>query len=170
MVNTGRTTNLANVQVADSKHAVYAVNRYALQLLDQLLGWNASKYGGRQPMTASNTEPELAEYGLPYIVYGYANQPSSLVHTQQVAYSIFSQDTSDINNAIRMLDDAFDRADVTAFEVNEHKGAGYEKYSFKSFRVVTGTGPDEEEEKGGKHMGFIVIEYTYTYKSGFLKI
>lgn len=149
-----------------SKAAVYAVNRYTWSLLSSR-GWE--KVNGLTPIVPANMEPELAQYSKPFIVYGTASEwpgPMWWLQQEQCAYTIYSSTVSVINEAVRVLNEAFIRMDEAARDVQRHtvltNDAGYDDLHFKSFEVVSAQSAQAAEEEGGRQSGLVVIKYQYT--------
>lgn len=144
----------------DVSIAVYAVNKYVWSLMQEYMDWDAADYG-QIPIVPSNQEDKLLATNRPFMVYGWGFESGGvLMTTEQVAYSIYSNASdavSEINDILKLLYDAFKRGDRTADDINTvTPGVG-----MKHVEVTGFSGPEAEQESGGRRAGLILIRYTY---------
>ncbi len=162
-----------------STMAPHVINSYAWAVLKANTSMTESDYGGRVPIIPSNQEPEFTQYNKPFIVYGFAEDPSNINLAQRsgtLVYAIYADTASTINKIYNILTEALGRFDKTAYDVNAwiSKSANYANFAGISMRYVAvafGEGPGPVEQEGGRQVATLTIKYshvsTYTVITGY---
>lgn len=153
-------------------NATHVLNKFIWQMLKNNLGWNVSNYGGLIPITASGQEPEFNQINAPYIVYNYTTQgtPDTMLKQEQIAYTIYSSNESDIRSFINLMDDILNREDDSAKDVNSYVDAldinsPHHNFDFKWIRMMSGSSAQPPLQEGGRMDGIVVMRLCYAISS-----
>lgn len=146
--------------------APYLLRFYAWQLLKANTDMDESDYAGKNPIIPANEEPDFQQFNHPYIVYGYAESPTTQLYARQtgnMAFMVYSTDDREINTIIQVIAQAFQRGDESATDVNEFTSTIPEflgiRFGTISVAFVSSIEPPTEE--GGRLGGMVNIRYEY---------
>lgn len=152
--------------------AVHVINKFLWSELQTGLGWNTTTYNGLIPITGPGQEPEFNQIDAPYIVYNYTIQglQDTMLKQEQIVYSIYSADESDIRSFINMITDLLDREDDSASDINLYvdslgSSSPYHNFDIKWTRVTTSSGSSAPYQEGGRMDGVVVVRVCYTISS-----
>lgn len=136
-------------------------------------GWQ--KINGLTPIIESQQEPEILESGMPFIVYNwsYVNQGTFFELSKEQAVFVVYGDQSQVRKTVNMIVDLFKRMDWAAEDVNNFIHADLDmpvpyltqiqNFDYKSFSIISATGPDPAVAEDGRHEGVVMIQYSYTH-------
>lgn len=155
---------------------VHPIRRVLWALLKQELGWQESDYSlkdgsvrGLIPIITPQQQPELNATGKPYIVYNYAQQPSSVQYwmkEEQATFIVYGITEEQVRRVLNLADQYFSMYDVSADYLNwwiqDHGTAAHKKLHFKWIRVASTIGAGPSEEEAGRQDGVFSLRYTYT--------
>ena len=135
------------------------------------LGWSENNYGGLVPVVPVQQQPELNSSTGPFVVFGQAFDaisPLHLLQTETVAFTVFSQNISDINKLTNLIVFNLKGFDEAATKVNNFVstlGPSHwaREFDFKTIRVAGASGPQPSLQEGGRHDGNIVLKATYAH-------
>lgn len=148
------------------------VNKWFWSLINTELGWETTDYRGLTPIVPSEQQPEMNDFGKPYVVYSAAIQATNtmyLVQEEQIAYTIYSEDQLSIRQAVNLGYNYMNRYDDAAKDLNRYLSVwgspADKKFDYKYLRVLTATMPDASDEEGGIQSGMLIIRACYTVDS-----
>lgn len=150
-----------------ANNAVYALNSYVWKLLQANLGWTTS---GQPPIKPTQQQPEMMQAGTAFLVYGSSNQNPGhnyALRKESVVYTIYAPSSTEANNVVNLLVEAFERQDEAAADVNQHlhlegKNRGV---SFGSVEATGSIHAEPADEEGGFVEGLVMLEIIYTVQS-----
>lgn len=157
--------------------AVHGVNRFIWSKLQSDLGWKASDYGGKIPMTTPQQQAEFMEDGSPYVVYNYrtAMVGGSYGYKEEyVIYQIISPKESDIRKALNLIDYYLGGMDESATLVNDYVSTldpnPFDLFDYKSIIPRGASGASPTDQEGGIMDGSyeFAIRYTSDRVLGFI--
>ena len=138
--------------------AVYKINAYVWELLQRVHDWDAAEYSV-VPITP-DAEPEIVQLEKPYLLYGYGNEETGLLTTDQVAYTIVSKSSNEINQIIETLSNAFKRGAQSAIDINTNIDPS--PFSFKTTGFAGASGPESDNTQSADWKeGIVLVRYTY---------
>lgn len=148
--------------------AVTILNRYLWQELQAKLNWTT--VNGLIPITTANQSPDFENGTQPYIVYTYTKNPSAgtsfFVKSESVMYRIVSPNEADIRRALNLIEEALNRYDASARDVQQwidtNGTANHKKFEFQSIYMFSAEGADSQESEGGRRDGFVSLRVVYT--------
>lgn len=148
---------------------VYLLRSYIWGLLKANTDMKESDYGtpGLVPIVPVAEAPELEQFSKPYIVYGYANDPTSTNENYRqrgsMSMAIYSTNFHQITNLLTILSTVFNEEDKAAKTVNEYTSTipQFVGLRFSTISVGFLEGPSPEETEGGRESGLINIRYEY---------
>lgn len=119
------------------------------------------------PIFPVQQQPEMNQFlsGKKHLVYdkiGVSYDTLWLICNEQILFTIYSSDVSEINEIRNFMIDEFRRMDESARDVNKSAGFNSEKFKFHSIYVadMSPTGPSEELQ--GFYTADIVLEIKYS--------
>lgn len=146
--------------------APFLLNNYIWKVLKLNTDMDEGDYGGLTPIVPLSEEPELTEFDKPYIVYGFAENPTSDLPAKKrgnMSFIIYCTNFRELSTITNVIATTFDRADESARDVNRYTSTipqfvglrfGYIEVSF-----VEGGSPEETE--GGRQSAAVNIRYEY---------
>ncbi len=132
------------------------------------------RYQNLVPIIPSQQVPVFTEMGSnhPFIVYTYTKTGYSCDfwdHTEQMAYTIHSENERYLRQLTNFISDLLRRYDETAMEVNDFVyGASTpvdsddRKFDFKYVTVTGAMGPEPFTTEGGRQAATVNMRYAYT--------
>lgn len=125
-----------------------------------------SDYGNLIPIVPVSEEPELTQYDKPYIVYGFAGDPTQTGNYRQrgtLTLVVRSTNFQEITTILNILNHTFNRQDEAARDINEYTEtvAQFVGIRFGTTSVAFVEGPEPEEREGGRESGLISIRFDY---------
>ena len=150
--------------------APHVLNAYVWALLKANTTMLESQYGGKTPIIPSNQEPEFTAYNLPFLVYGFAEDPSHENLAQRsgtLVYAIYATNQTDINKIYNILSEDLGDFDESAARVNAwtSKPANYtgkfDGCRFGHINVAFGEGPSPVDQEGGRQASNLTLRYSY---------
>jgi hypothetical protein len=158
-------TNLVDV------NAVYGLNKYVWALLQKHQGLNTNQYGGKVPIIPAHQEPKIKQYGRLYLVYGFSEQPTGVsdwIHRGEVAYTIYGEDTLQVDKTVDLIARAGNRFELSAKDINNYihgtNDSTYHDYDtifFHHVELSSAMGTGDIDEEGGEQGGLVVLSYSY---------
>jgi hypothetical protein len=148
--------------------AVTLLNRYLWQELQAKLGWGP--VNGVIPFTTASQTPTFDNTDKPYIVYTYTKNPSGrtdfFIKSESVMYRIVSPHESDIRQALNLIEEALNRYDASARDVNkmidQMSSPIHKRFEFQTVYMFSAEGADPQESEGGRQDGYVSVRATYT--------
>lgn len=148
--------------------AVTLLNRYLWQELQAKLGWGL--VNGLIPFTTASQTPALETTDKPYIVYTYTKNPATrtdfFIKSESVMYRIVSPNESDIRQALNLIEEALNRYDATARDINkmvdQMSSATHKRFEFQTVYMFSAEGADPQESEGGRQDGYVSVRVVYT--------
>lgn len=153
----------------DSKISpVYLLRSYAWAVLkanDSEL-WNEQNYDGLVPIVPLNEEPEIVEFGRPYLVYGYAIDSTGSLYARKsgsLTFAIYDTNFRRLTDTLNILQTAFERQDESATDINNYTSLipGFVGINFGYTSVSFAEGGSPEESEGGNQSALINIAFEY---------
>lgn len=159
----------------------HVLNKFVWSRLESAGLLDKSNYSGLIPIIPTQQIPVFNEMGTqkPFIVYNYIVVGYSVAlwsHTEQMTYTVYSDDETQLRRIQNFLVDLLRRFDITAQEVNDFVGAPNDpgdlvnpshdtddrQFDFKFVTVIAGQGPEPfTTEKGRQSVG-VTVRYNYT--------
>lgn len=154
----------------------HVLNKFVWNRLSNELGMTRADYQGLVPIIPSQQLPVFTEMGpnRPFIVYTYGKLAYSTdiwEHVEQLAYTVYSEDESQLRRVTNFLADLLRRFDIVAQEVNDYVNdalvnpSGDEDdrgFDFKYINVTGLAGPEPFTSEGGRQASSVTIRYAYT--------
>lgn len=149
--------------------APYLIRSYVWELLKRNAGMDNSQYNvdgtgpGLVPIVPLGEEPEIKEFGLPYLVYGYSESPSTNERISgNMAFAIYATNFGKLSEVTNIVAKAF-QSDGAAQNVNRYTSTipafvGI-RFGFIENTSVDGGAPEDEE--GGNMSALVTLRYEY---------
>ena len=117
------------------------------------------------PIIPVQQSPEMNQFlsGKKHIVYdkiGLSYEENWAICCEQILFTIYSTDVSEINEIRNLMTDLFRRMDDTAEDINNFMGSN-SPFIFFSVSLIDLLSPEPEREKVGWQAGQVVIRYKY---------
>lgn len=119
------------------------------------------------PILPVQQQPDLSQFlsGKKHIIYdkiGVSYDTLWLICNEQILFTVYSTDISEINEIRNFMIDEFRRMDESARDVNRSTGFNSDKFKFHSIYVadMSPTGPSEELQ--GFYTADIILEIKYS--------
>ena len=117
------------------------------------------------PIIPVQQSPEMNQFlsGKKHIVYdkiGLSYEENWAICCEQILFTIYSTDVSEINEIRNLMTDLFRRMDDTAEDINNFIGSN-SPFIFFSVSLIDLLSPEPEREKVGWQAGQVVIRYKY---------
>jgi len=149
--------------------APHVLNGYVWALLKANTSMLESQYGGKTPIIPSNQEPEFTAYNLPFLVYGFADDPSHENLAQRsgtLVYAIYATSQTDINKIYNIIAEDLGEYDISAHRINAWTTVptNYANFSgcrFGSINVAFGEGPSPVDQEGGRQAANLTLRFNY---------
>lgn len=155
--------------------SVTTLNKYIWAEIQDKLGWQL--VNGKVPITTAQEGPEFEDGTKPYIVYTYSKVGSPggnwFMKQEQVTYRIVSPLEGDVRQFLNLMEDALNRYDVSAKDVNNFVARTQppefdaHKIDYKSIYVYSAEGADAQESEGGRSDGVLTVRILYTRPSDY---
>lgn len=103
--------------------------------------------------------------GKTHLVYdkiGVSYDTLWLICNEQILFTVYSTDVSEINAIKNFMIDEFRRMDETAKDINNHEGFNSEKFKFHSVYVDDMSPTEPSEELQGFYSSDIILEIKYS--------
>ncbi len=163
--------------MAPPQDPIHAIVDYVWNVLRQENGW--TKINNKLPFSPSRETPEFDGQSKPYFVYKGSRETGrgdlSPVRLASLQFLIYAQDTttesgsSIVTKAIETIDNALNRLDQSALDVNINayatqnpRRAQFNGTRVNWTRVLNTESPDPGSAEGGKPVGYISIRYEFT--------
>lgn len=146
---------------------VYLLRSYIWELLQNNTDMDLTDYNGLVPIVPVSEERELTAFNKPYLVYGYAMDPTeserSFCQRGSMSMAIYSTNFQEITGILTILSTAFNREDEAARDVNEYTTSISQFVGIRFATIAVGflDGPSPEETEGGRESGLINIRFEY---------
>lgn len=145
---------------------VYLLRSYAWAVLKENTEMDESDYNGLVPVVPVAEEPDIIEFGHPYLVYGYALDSTADLQqrkTGSMSMAIYSANFRELTTILTVLTTAFERQDDAAEDINEYttKIPGFIGIRFGSVSIGFVEGGTPEDSEGGRQSGLINIRFDY---------
>ena len=136
-------------------------------IFDEDAYWSDNVGENLVPIFPVQQSPEMNQFlsGKKHIVYdkiGVSYDTLWLICNEQILFTIYSTDVSEINEIRNFMIDEFRRMDESAKDINRSSGFNSDKFKFHSIYVadMSPTGPSEELQ--GFYMADIILELKYS--------
>lgn len=159
----------------------HVVNKFVWSRLESDLGMSKADYNGLVPIIPTQEVPVFNEMktGRPFIVYAYniAGYNTDIwQHQEQLAYTIYSDNETDLRRISNFLRDLMRRYDITAAEINDFIGSpqipgtlvnpsadGDDRaFEFKYITVISGLSNGPASSENGRQSSTLAFRYEYT--------
>jgi len=119
------------------------------------------------PIFPVQQTPEMNQFlsGKKHIVYdkiGVSYDTLWLICTEQILFTVYSTDFSEINEIRNFMIDEFRRMDESAKDINKSAGFNSEKFKFHSIYVADMSPTAPSEELQGFYSADIILEAQYS--------
>jgi len=119
------------------------------------------------PILPIQQAPEMNQFlsGKKHIVYdkiGVSYDTLWLICTEQILFTVYSTDFSEINEIRNFMIDEFRRMDESAKDINKSAGFNSEKFKFHSIYVADMSPTAPSEELQGFYSADIILEAQYS--------
>ncbi len=119
------------------------------------------------PIFPVQQQAEMSQFlsGKKHIIYdkiGVAYDTLWLICNEQILFTVYSTDVSEINEIKNFMIDEFRRMDESAVDVNRSSGFNSEKFKFHSIYVSDMSPTEPSEELHGFYSADIIIEAKYS--------
>lgn len=145
---------------------VYLLRAYIWQVLKANTDMDESDYPNNiVPIIPVSDDPKLAELDKPYIVYGYAFDPTvserHFIERGSLSLAVISPDFQEIGRILNILRTTFNREDDAARDINAFtsRSPAFVGVRFGTVGVGFVEGPSPEEVEGGRQSGLINIRF-----------
>ena len=145
---------------------VYLLRAYIWNLLKNNTDMTESDYPDNMvPIIPVSDDRKLAEHGKPYIVYGYAFDPTvagrGIIERGSMSLAVISDDFAEIGRILNVLRTTFNREDEAAKDVNEFTSTvpQFIGVRFGTLGVGFMEGPSPETTEGGRQSAVINIRF-----------
>jgi hypothetical protein len=149
---------------------VHGLNKFLWAKMQSELEWSSNNYGGLVPILPAGQQPELNDYAAPYVVYTQTHQNAYenwWLQREQITYSVYSMNESDIRQFINLVREYLMREDESASIVNswiwQNGSTENKRFDYKNFEVVTSLSAQPPISEGGRMDGAVVVRMQYTY-------
>jgi hypothetical protein len=139
----------------------------ATGIFDEDTYWSDNIGENIVPIFPVQQSPEMNQFlsGKKHIVYdkiGVSYDTLWLICSEQILFTVYSTDVSEINEIRNFMIDEFRRMDESAKDINRSAGFNSDKFKFHSIYVadMSPTGPSEELQ--GFYMADIILELKYS--------
>lgn len=149
--------------------APYLIRLYVWELLKRNLGMTDDDYDangdgqGLVPIVPLGEEPEVKEFGKPYLVYGYSENMEDVTCVKgNMAFIVYSDDFYKISEIVNLIAKTFEK-EHAAKDVNEYTSTipQFVGIRFGNIQMTTVEGGSPEDEEGGNMSGVVTIAYEY---------
>lgn len=119
------------------------------------------------PILPVQQQPEMNQFlsGKKHIIYdkiGVSYDTLWLICNEQILFTVYSTDVSEINEIRNFMIDEFRRMDESARDVNRSTGFNSEKFKFHSIYVADMSPTEPSEELQGFFSADIILEISYS--------
>lgn len=121
---------------------------------------------GLVPIVPLAEQPEIKDFGKPYIVYGYSETPPNDLWVRRrgnMAFVVYSTNFRQLSHLVNIITFAFDRADESARDINNYTSTvpAFVGLRFGTVQVSYVEGGSPEESEGGVQSAAINVRYEY---------
>jgi hypothetical protein len=152
----------------DTKYSPeYLIRAYLWAVLKENTTMKESDYNGKVPIIPLSDEREFANSGKPYIIWGYASDPTYTgEHYRQrgtMSFLIYSNKFNELQQIMTILHTTFNREDDAASDINAFTSTIPQFIGIRFGTVSVGfmEGPAPEETEGGRQSALLNIRYEY---------